>query len=318
MAPNETRSSEAVVVVGGGPTGATAGVFTARYGLDTVVFDRGVSALQRCAFLENYPGFPGGIDVGTFSDLLCAQIEAAGCTLIEDTVTSVTDAPDGEGFLVETGDGRRLETDRVVASAWYDGDYLRPLGGDAMFETHDHGDGEHEHFDPDYADDDGRTPVEGLYVAAPAGQHSVQAVVAAGHGAHVARSLLADRRADQGYPDGVAPRYDWMRRDSEFAGEWGDRDRWREWYESEAGTDHDLDEERFVELRERYIDRAFETRVPDEEIEERSREGLRRLVETLGPERVLDAMDEETVRAHVESDEGDADSSDGRDAPDTT
>jgi len=49
-----------VVVVGGGPAGCAAGVFTARYGLDTMIFDRGRSSIQRCAYLENYLGFPRG------------------------------------------------------------------------------------------------------------------------------------------------------------------------------------------------------------------------------------------------------------------
>lgn len=47
-----------VVIVGGGPAGCSAGVFTGRYGLDTVIFDRGRSSLRRCAYLENYLGFP--------------------------------------------------------------------------------------------------------------------------------------------------------------------------------------------------------------------------------------------------------------------
>ncbi len=47
-----------VAIVGGGPTGCSAGVFTARYGLDTVLFDRGRSSIASCAHLENYLGSP--------------------------------------------------------------------------------------------------------------------------------------------------------------------------------------------------------------------------------------------------------------------
>ena len=54
-----------VAVVGGGPAGSSAAVFTARYGLDTVVFDRGPSSIGRCAHLGNYLGCPAGIDVET-------------------------------------------------------------------------------------------------------------------------------------------------------------------------------------------------------------------------------------------------------------
>jgi len=37
--------------------------------VETAIFDRGRSSLKRCAHLENYPGFPGGIDIETLYDL---------------------------------------------------------------------------------------------------------------------------------------------------------------------------------------------------------------------------------------------------------
>ena len=284
-----------VVVVGGGPAGTAAAVFTARDGLDTVVFDRGAGALDRCAFLANYPGFPAGIDVGTFQGLLADHLETAGAIPVEDSVVSIArtaaDAVDGARFVVETADDRRVRTDYVLAAAWYDGSYLEPLDdGDERFELHEHHGEEHERFDPDYPDDDGRTPVEGLYVASPAGGRSAQAVVAAGNGAHVARSLLEDHRAAAGYPEGVAARYDWRRRASAFSGKWAERDRWREYFEAEAG-DHELDEGRFVELRERYLDEAFATKTTDEEIEQRTEEAHHRL---------LDHLDDEHIRSYLE------------------
>jgi len=61
--PEPTRNyDQDVLTVGGGPAGCSAGVFCAREGLDTVIFDRGSSSIQQCAFVENYLGFPGGID----------------------------------------------------------------------------------------------------------------------------------------------------------------------------------------------------------------------------------------------------------------
>ncbi|RJS99492.1 NAD(P)/FAD-dependent oxidoreductase [Halococcus sp. IIIV-5B] len=286
-----------VVVVGGGPTGCSAGVFTARYGLRTTIFDRGAAALPRCAYLENYPGFPAGIDVETFSRLLHAQAEEAGCSVVPEMVESVE--RDGDGFAVETSEGRQITATYVVAATWYDGSFLRPLGGDEMFETHDHGGETHEHFDPDYADDDGRTPVDGLYVAAPAGERTVQAVIAAGNGAHVARSLLFDHRCAEGYPEGVAAHYDWLRGDADFTGEWAERDRWREWFASEVEVDP-ADDDRVRERREQYIDDAFETYVPPEEAEQRAERGVRRLVDVVGPERVLDALDDDAIREYLD------------------
>ena len=338
-----------VVVVGGGPAGSAATVFAARYGLETVVFDRGSSALRRCAYLENYLGFPGGVDVDVFHDLVHAHVAEMGARRVEELVDAVerlprsADANGGEAevdgadagdarFRVRTQEGTTVLATDVVAAAWYDGSYLRPLAADAeddLFVEHEHHGEVEERFDPAYADDDGRTPIDGLYVASPSGARSAQAVVAAGNGAHVARSLIEDRRRARGLSGEVAPEYDWLRQESEFSGEWAERDRWREWFENELADDHDLEDDELAELREDYIDEAFETRIDDAEADERAEDGLatfvdvvgvervvdavgaervvdalgaERIVDAVGPGAVLDAVDEEAVRERVESD----------------
>ncbi|WP_436926894.1 thioredoxin reductase [Halosimplex amylolyticum] len=307
------------VVVGCGPAGAAAGVFLARYGLETAVFDRGSASLDRCAFLGNYPGFPAGIDVETFQTLLREHANEAGCALVDDLVESVqradgADFADGElappaddrdadaRFVVETQDGRCVTADRVVAATRYDGEYLRPLGGDEMFETHEHGGEEHEHFDPDYADEDGRTEVAGLYVASPAGQRDVQAVVAAGRGAHVARTLLEDRRTERGYPRELARHYDWVLPDSEFEGEWGDRERWETWFDERVPGDHGVGDERLAELRDAYLDRAFETHRSADEVADLTERAHRRLLDNLDDDLVLERAAEIEAERTVETD----------------
>lgn len=320
------------VVVGCGPAGGAAGVFLARYGLDTVAFDRGSASLDRCAFLENYPGFPAGIDIDTFQGLLRHHAREAGVTLVDDLVESVEGVGESDGddeatgedgvdatgasiegdgdarFAVETQDDRRVTAEFVVAATRYTGEYMRPLGGDELFEVHEHHGEEHEHFDRDYADSDGRTPVDGLYVASPSGEPDVQAVVAAGRGAHVARSVLEDYRADLGYPGPVAKHYDWVRPDSEFDGEWGDRDRWRESFEERAPDDHDVSDDRFEELREAYVDRAFETHRSPEEVADLTDRAHRRLIEHLDDDIVLERA------AEIESErDGDSETAPGGD-----
>lgn len=54
--PDAGAAPRDVVVVGGGPAGCSTAVFTARYDLDTAVFDRGASSIDRCAYLANHLG----------------------------------------------------------------------------------------------------------------------------------------------------------------------------------------------------------------------------------------------------------------------
>lgn len=286
-----------VVIVGGGPAGCSAGVFTARFGLDTVIFDRGKAALPRSAYLANYLGFPAGIDIETFQHLIHDHAREAGCDIVEEMVVSIsdrsTDDPSGTEesarFRVETQHGSQLTAERVIAAAWYDGEYLRPSTGDEAFETVVHHGEKHEQFARDYSDADGRTPVDGLYVAAPNDRRNAQAITSAGQGAHVARSLIQDVRRARGYAGEVLTvRFDWLRPESEFTGEWAERDRWREWFGNELPDDHGLDAEERQRLREAYLDRAFETKLTDTEIERRTERGHRRLLEHLDDELILE------------------------------
>ncbi|QZP37718.1 FAD-dependent monooxygenase [Halobaculum magnesiiphilum] len=316
-----------VAVAGGGPAGASTAVFLARSGLDTVVYDRGRSSIGRCAHLENYLGFPAGIDVETFYALAHDHIEAAGGTLVDDMVESVEwiggdddgdkddndgDKDDANGFRVTPQEGDPITATRVVAAARYDGEFLRGLDDeDAMFETHDHDGETHRHFARDYADDEGATPVEGLYVASPSPETDAQAIAAAGRGAMVARRVLADVRIADGWWPEAAEGVDWVRREAELTGEWAERERWVEWFD-EHHAEHapvDVDSERFRRVREAYLDEGRSPYLPDEEIEARAASGHRTLAGHLDPEAVVDAhdaadlldeLDDGTIRAYLD------------------
>jgi len=203
---NETgseRRGRDVVVVGGGVAGLSAAVFTARHGLDTLVVDAGGSVLRRNARLENFPGFPGGVDARRLLDLLGEQVDAAGADRIDGRVTRVErlDAPpeDGDGgarrFAVETESGDRFTAAHVVAASKNEVGYLTDLAGVDIL---DRGKA---YLD---ADERGRTGVEGLYAAGRLARKPHQAAVCAGHGAEVGVTLLED--ADRPfYHDWVAP-----------------------------------------------------------------------------------------------------------------
>ncbi|WP_135807094.1 NAD(P)/FAD-dependent oxidoreductase [Halorussus marinus] len=303
-----------VAVVGGGPAGCSAGVFLARAGLDVAIFDRGRSSLKRCAHLENYPGFPAGIDIETLYDLLHDHAETAGCDVVADLVESVDRADRGEGFVVTPQEGDPIDARRVVAATRYGGEYLRGLDDEAaMFETHEHAGERHESFDGAYADRDGTTPVDGLYVASPSEAADTQTVMAAGRGARVARRVVADARIDDGWWEDVADGVDWVRREAELDDEWTDRETWVEWFDDYRAEDAPVDpgSDRYERVRAAAIDDARSSYVGPAEIESRAAAGHEALARHLDADAIVDAvdetallaaMDDEVVREYVDAD----------------
>ncbi|WP_134672187.1 FAD-binding protein [Halorussus marinus] len=182
-----------VIVVGGGVAGLSAGTFTARNGLDTLVVDAGGSILRRNAHLENFPGFPAGVDPRRLLDLLGEQAERAGCERLQADVARVESTADG--FVVETTDRHGFRGEYVVAATKNETDYLADVDGVGIVDR-----------GKTFVDTDerGRTGVDGLYAAGRLAEKPHQAVVSAGHGAEVAVTLLEDDDRPF-YHDWVAP-----------------------------------------------------------------------------------------------------------------
>jgi hypothetical protein len=294
-----------VVVVGGGPAGCSAGVFLAREGLETVIFDRGRSSIKRCAVLENYLGFPGGIDIETMCGLMHDHAETAGCEVVPDMVEALDRTEAGGGFAVHLQEGESVTARRVVAATRYDGEYMRGLDDeDAMFETYEHGNEEDERFDRTYADHDGTTPVERLYVASPSEEADQQAIVAAGRGARVARRVVADARIDDGWWEEAAAGVDWVRRAAELDEEWTDRETWVEWFDDHHAdrAPVDADSERFRRVRSAYVDDSRASYVTPAERDERTDAAHEALAARLDVEAVVAAVDESVLLDAVDDD----------------
>jgi thioredoxin reductase (NADPH) len=189
----ETRD---VCIVGAGPAGLTAGIFTARADLDTLVLDGGDPILERNAHLENVPGFPAGVNARRFLDLTREQAERNDCPIRDGNVEDIAVGDDGR-FEVSVADSEeRLVAEYVICTSWADSDYLADLEGVGLTER-----GSKTYVD---VDEHGESDVDGLYAAGRLAETHHQTVVAAGDGASVALTVIDDSDVPF-YHDWVTP-----------------------------------------------------------------------------------------------------------------
>jgi thioredoxin reductase (NADPH) len=107
---------EKVVIIGSGPAGLTAALYTARANLSPVViagpqFGGQVALTHE---IENYPGFPGGSGTELI-EIMKSQAERFGARIEMDVVLSV-DFSSGSPFTVRTGNVEYL-ADAVIVTA---------------------------------------------------------------------------------------------------------------------------------------------------------------------------------------------------------
>ncbi|MDA3147045.1 thioredoxin-disulfide reductase [Leucobacter sp. UCMA 4100] len=115
-----------MIIIGSGPAGYTAAIYAARAGLEPVMFASSVAPggeLMNTTEVENFPGFPEGIQGPDLMQKMQEQAEKFGMKLVFDDVTAVDLA--GEVKKVTTSDGTVHEAKTVILST---GSAYRKLG----------------------------------------------------------------------------------------------------------------------------------------------------------------------------------------------
>lgn len=99
-----------VIIIGGGPAGISAALYTVRAGIDTAIILHGESALDNAESIENFYGFPGGISGPELRDRGIEQAKKLGVKILEEEVLGLDF---GSKPVVKTQAGRH-EADAVI------------------------------------------------------------------------------------------------------------------------------------------------------------------------------------------------------------
>ena len=126
-----------VIIIGSGPAGWTAAIYTARAGLKPLLIASSVEAggeLMKTTEVENYPGFPDGLMGPDLMANFQAQAERFGTETLLDDVVEVDLR--GDVKIVKTGGGQTFESKTVILAT---GAAYRELGIDREKELSGHG-----------------------------------------------------------------------------------------------------------------------------------------------------------------------------------
>ena len=107
-----------VIIVGSGPAGYTAALYTSRANLEPLVIEGWMwgGLLQQTTDVENYPGFPGGGIMGPeLMQKMRDQAADFGTTFITDLATKIEPGHDGEPHTVWVGDDAYLARTIILA-----------------------------------------------------------------------------------------------------------------------------------------------------------------------------------------------------------
>lgn len=106
--------SSKCVIIGGGPAGYTAAVYASRANLSPVLFEgmQPGGQLTTTTEVENFPGFPSGIQGGELVSEMRSQAEKFGARIVTDVVTSVDFSK--RPFTLTVGDGSEVKADTVI------------------------------------------------------------------------------------------------------------------------------------------------------------------------------------------------------------
>lgn len=117
MADNDVRD---VIMIGAGPSALAASVYTTREDIDTVLYEKGVIGGMAAITdkVDNYPGFPEGIEGMRLAGQLQAQAERFGAQIELGEVSEIREE-DGQKIVVVDGKDVRAKAVLIATGSDY-------------------------------------------------------------------------------------------------------------------------------------------------------------------------------------------------------
>jgi len=175
-----------VAIIGAGPAGASAAIFTAKAGKRTIVFDSEQSITRR-AWLQNHYGIES-IDGPELVDIGKRQAQSFGAEMVQAAVNDVKKNTDG--FVIAT-ENETFEAKYIIFATGLWADVAEKIGlktkpaTEPRIKTIIDGDG------------NGRTNIEGIWAAGTVAGVSVHTIITAGDGAKVAINVISEMNGER-------------------------------------------------------------------------------------------------------------------------
>lgn len=118
MTSSDSSDAFDVIVVGGGPAGLTAALYTIRLGHETLVIDRGGGRAAMMLDTHNVIGVPESVSGNEFLATATEQVESYGATVKRGFVTGLQYHEETPRFTVETDD-EAYDAKRVVLATGF-------------------------------------------------------------------------------------------------------------------------------------------------------------------------------------------------------
>ncbi|MBQ3659546.1 MAG: FAD-dependent oxidoreductase, partial [Bacteroidales bacterium] len=112
------------LIIGSGPAGYTAAIYAGRAGLAPVLYEglQPGGQLTTTTEIENYPGFPSGVDANQMMASFRAQAQRFGCDIRFGSVTNVDFS--ARPFVLTLDENQQIEADAVIIATGASAKYL--------------------------------------------------------------------------------------------------------------------------------------------------------------------------------------------------